>query len=94
MGVKIDLRIITKNHAADIEKEFLKKSILKRYGHATAMPTSWELRDDDFEIEKTGGKSYYIRIHHTITHTFMKTARCLKWRLRSIRIGSTLGSQY
>ena len=44
MGVKMNLRIITKNHAADPEKGFLAKSISKPYGRATAMPPAWELR--------------------------------------------------
>ena len=44
MGVKLHLRIITKNHAADPEIEFLTKTISKPNGRATAMPTAWELR--------------------------------------------------
>ena len=43
MDVKMNLRIITKNHAADPEKGLLTKSISKSYGRATAMPTAWEL---------------------------------------------------
>ena len=43
MGVKMNLRIITKNHAADPEIEFLTKSISKPNGLVTAMPTAWEL---------------------------------------------------
>ena len=43
MGVKRNLRLITKNHSADLEIGFLKKSISKAYGRATAMPTAWEL---------------------------------------------------
>ena len=43
MGVKMNLRIIMKNHAAVPEIEFLTKSISKPYGHATAMPPAWEL---------------------------------------------------
>ena len=43
MGVKMNLRIITKNHAADPEIEFLTKSISKPYGRATAVPSAWEL---------------------------------------------------
>ena len=42
MNVEMNLRIITKNYAADPEKVFLKKSISKPYGRATAMPTAWE----------------------------------------------------
>ena len=34
MGLKINLRIITKNHAADSEKEFLTKSSSKPNGLA------------------------------------------------------------
>ena len=44
MDVKMNLRILMKNHAADPEIGFLAKSILKPYGHATGMPTAWELR--------------------------------------------------
>ena len=43
MGVKMNLRIITKNHAPDPEKGFLTKSISKPNGRATAMLTAWEL---------------------------------------------------
>ena len=48
MGVKMNLRLITKNHAADPEIGILTKSISKAYGRATAKPTAWELK----EIEK------------------------------------------
>ena len=43
MAVKMNLRIITRNHAADPEIGFLAKSISKSIGGATAMPTAWEL---------------------------------------------------
>ena len=43
MTVKMNLRIITKNHPADPEIGFLTKSISKSNGCATAMPTAWEL---------------------------------------------------
>ena len=43
MGVKMNFRIITKNHEADPEIGFLKKSIPKPYARATAMPPAWEL---------------------------------------------------
>ena len=44
VGVKMILRMITKNHTPDPEIGFLTKSILKLYGRATAMPTAWELK--------------------------------------------------
>ena len=44
MGLKMNLSIITKNHAADPEIGFLTKSISKPNGRATAMPTAWELK--------------------------------------------------
>ena len=44
MDLRIDFRIITKNHAADKEIGFLTKSISKLNGYATAMPTAWELK--------------------------------------------------
>ena len=43
MSVKMNLRIIMKNRAADSVIAFLIKSILKLYGRATAMPPAWEL---------------------------------------------------
>ena len=45
MGVKMNLRIITKNHPADPEIGFPTKSISKLNGRATAMPTAWELNE-------------------------------------------------
>ena len=44
MGVKMNSRIITKNHTADPEIGFLTKSISKPNGRATAMPPAWELK--------------------------------------------------
>ena len=44
MAVKMNLRIITKNDAADPETGFLTKSISRPNGCATAMPTAWELK--------------------------------------------------
>ena len=44
MGLKMNSRIITKNHAADPEIGFLTKSISKLNGCARTMPTAWELR--------------------------------------------------
>ena len=43
IGVKMNLRIITKNHETDPELRFLSKSISKPYGRATPMPPAWEL---------------------------------------------------
>ena len=43
MGVKMNLRIQTKNHAADPEIGFFTKSICKPYGRIAAMPKAREL---------------------------------------------------
>ena len=43
MGVKMNLRIITKYHAAYLEIRFLTKSISKPFGRATAIPPAWKL---------------------------------------------------
>ena len=43
MGVKINLKIIRKNHAADYEIGFLSKSISKPFGCTTTMPKALEL---------------------------------------------------
>ena len=52
MGAKVNLRIITTNHAADPEIGFLTKSISKPYGRATAMPPAWELSANRFLAER------------------------------------------
>ena len=44
IGVKMNLRILMKNHAADPEIGFLAKSISKPYDPAMAMPVAWELK--------------------------------------------------
>ena len=46
MAVKMNLRIITKNHVADSGIGFLAKTIPKPDSCATAMPTAWELSVD------------------------------------------------
>ena len=40
----MNLRIITKYHETDLEIGLLKKSILKPYGHSTAIPPALELK--------------------------------------------------
>ena len=44
IGVKMNLRILTKNHADDPVIGFLTKSISKPNGRAMAMPAAWELK--------------------------------------------------
>ena len=46
MSVKMNLRIITKSHAANLEIGFLTKSILKPYCRATAMSPALELKNN------------------------------------------------
>ena len=60
MSVKMNLRIIIKNHAADLEIEFLEKSISKPNGYATAMPTAWELIDSEWVPDILKQLSTYI----------------------------------
>ena len=45
ISVKRNLRIISKNHAADPEIGFPTKSISRPYGRATDMPTAWQLKN-------------------------------------------------
>ena len=62
----MNLRIITKNHAADLEIGFLAKSISKSNGCATAMPTAWELTFYRKKNELTSICNYFpIRIELT-----------------------------
>ena len=50
MGVKMNLSIIPKNHAADPEIGFLTKSISKPHGRATTMPPARELIQSTYAI--------------------------------------------
>ena len=50
MSVKMNFRIITKNHEADPEIGFLTKSISKTYGCATAKPPAWALKLQNYKI--------------------------------------------
>ena len=50
MAVKMNLRKITKNHAADPEIVFLAKSISKSNGCQIAMPTAWKLKIQNLKI--------------------------------------------
>ena len=54
MGIKMILRIITKNHEADPELGFFTKSIWQPYGRSMTMPPASELRS--LKV-KTSGKS-------------------------------------
>ena len=54
MAVKMNLTIITKNHAADSEIGFLARSVSKSNGCARDMPTAWELIFS-FQFVKTLG---------------------------------------
>ena len=49
MGVKMNLRIIMKNHAADPEIGFLTKTISKPYSRTTAMPPAWKLKFESYD---------------------------------------------
>ena len=48
MAVKMNLRIKTKNNAADSEIGFLTKSIRKPYSRHADMATAWELINAHF----------------------------------------------
>ena len=50
MGVKINLRVITKNNTSDPDIGFFTKSISKPDGRATAMPTALKLISKKSEI--------------------------------------------
>ena len=78
MGVKMNLMIITKNHAADSDIAlyhigFLTKLISKPNGRATAMPTAWELI-----LQKCPFASWW-RIHQFgFSHNMMRQTRVIE----------------
>ena len=53
----MNLKITTKNHAADQKIGFLTKSIPRAYGSATAMPPAWELT---YLIRRRTSKNFKI----------------------------------
>ena len=61
MGIRINLRIKTKNHGADPGIGLVTKSISEPYRRTAVMPTAWELTQKRFErIESDRTK---IRMH-------------------------------
>ena len=92
MGVKMTLRIITKNHDVDTEKGFRKKSISKPYGRATAMPPAWELirfislisLSCDLRsvwAQDTDKKIYFTRLYQGFTQKNILSLKMLKPRV-------------
>ena len=73
MGVKMNLRIVTENHAADPEIGFLTKSISKPYGRATAMPPAWELRLKNVLEYQNGSK--FVREPNRSFSTILRKTR-------------------
>ena len=63
------LRMITKNHAADLEIGFLPKSISKPNGCATAMPNAWELN------------SKTLKQHQFVHYCFHTEFQAIQYRL-------------
>ena len=65
MGVKMNFRIITKNHEADAVIGFLTKSISKPFDRSKAIPPAWELRSqdlkkNDFDLRTIDGNWSYL----------------------------------
>ena len=69
----MNLRIITKNHAADPEIGFLTKSISKLHGRATAMPTAWELISLFKTISLSINYSWFVTVAD-LTRALLKPA--------------------
>ena len=71
MAVKINLRIRTKNHAADPEIGFLPKSISKPGSHALTMPIAWELKFlfflSIYKVVRTDAKSILLNLETILT---------------------------
>ena len=65
MAVKMILRIITNNHAADPEKGFLTKSISKPFDRATAKPRARELMTY-FSSEKFSAAFHHMPIEYVV----------------------------
>ena len=86
----MNLRIITKNNAADPEIGFLAKSISKSNDYATAMPTAWELINESIFCDKI----YIFQDQSSLTHskisrlmkTFLFSKNCFVSKLFSNRI--------
>ena len=71
MDVKMNRRIITKNHAADPGIGFLAKSISKSYGRATAMPPAWESRKPLKNLLYVI-RTLHVRLEKSVWYLFLK----------------------
>ena len=63
MALKMNLKIITKSHAADSEIGFLTKWISKPIGCTTAMPTAWELKKGAHIFRSTDCATKFLNNH-------------------------------
>ena len=54
MGIKINFRIITKNHAADFKIRFPKKIVFRDFATHESHPTAWELNKRHIKQCETG----------------------------------------
>ena len=73
MGVKINLRIITKNHAADPETRFLTNPISKPYDRVTDIPPAWELS------KKKQHKN--LRLHYKLSFIIISEKKLASFKL-------------
>ena len=66
----MNLRVSTKNNAADPEKGFLIKSILKLCGRTRAMPTAWELilpqNEHKLVVIKIFVRKYFVSFYNCL----------------------------
>ena len=74
-GCKMNLRIITRNHAADRKIRFLTKSISKPFGRAMAMPRAWEL----MRIGSVNFKRLFNRTERFVLFNIIKTFHMIIW---------------
>ena len=75
----MNLRIITKNHEVDLEIGFLKKSISKPYGRATAMTTAWELIELSLLVIMWFQHNFHSRKNERLEFIFLNGLLSLKF---------------
>ena len=82
MGVNMNLRIIKKNHAAEIG--FLTKSISKPKGRATAMPTAWDLNHLHLHIHFNQKEGSICIVKQELKNILLVYEECSELFARSI----------
>ena len=93
MNVKMNLRIITNNNAANPEKGFLTASISRPYGRTRVITTAWKLTDTGEDSNLSTGENVktWKRYFLLFFQTRFESAPSRKYSCRLLDVFACIG---